>query len=371
MDLVSSPVFEGSVYSEGEGPVGEAELREIQGLLRGLPESPWGIGRPSLRLLDPTLVRLNRVEGFSLGAGASLPLGPAELRGELRAGTTGEVGARLAALRFGASLRTEAAVYRGLEAVELSSRPFSLTSLASVLLLGRDDNDYFRATGVELRLAPPEARRQWWDLRLFAERQEPVRARSVPSLRGLFDDDFDFRGNLAAERLEQVGAALRLRAGLGEDPARVRGRAELELLGETGERTFARPLLRLGADGPLLGGVGFGASLAAGAGLGDLPPQRAWQVGGAGSVRGHDPAALRGEALWLARGELTLGPPLYRLSLFGDAGWAGDRNDLASTGPLRGAGIGASLLGGLLRLDLARGLDGGGTRLHLRVGAPF
>ncbi|MEW5930406.1 MAG: hypothetical protein AB1941_23340 [Gemmatimonadota bacterium] len=367
-DLAASPVFGGSVYEEGEGPVREEELRELAELARGIPGVPWGIARPSVQLLTPELVRYNRVEGLSLGARAVVPLGPAELRGELRAGTTGEVGARLSGARTGGALRAEAAAYRGVEAVEVASQPFSLASSASALILGRDENDYFRGTGAELRFSPPPARPARWDLRLFAERQEPLRARSDASLRGLLDGDFDARGNLVAERIDQAGATLRLRGARGDDPARLRARAELELHGETGGLTFARPMLRLAADRPLWGGVGFGAALAAGTGVGDVPVQRAWQIGGATTVRGHDPAALRGESLWLARGELTRGSPTLRLSVFGDAGWAGDRGEFWSGRPIRGAGLGVSLLDNLLRVDLARGVGGGGWRLHLRMG---
>jgi hypothetical protein len=367
-ELVRSPELPADIYDEGEGPVSEGDLEELAELARGLPGAPWSLARPGVQLLTPELVRYNRVEGLSLGARATLPLGPAELRGELRVGTTGEVGARIAGARSGSTLRTEVAAYRGVEAVEVASQPFSLASSVSALVLGREENDYFRGTGAELRLSPPAARARSWDLRLFAERQEPVRARSDASLRGLVDNGFETRANLAAERIDQAGATLRLRGARGDDPARLRTRAELELHGETGDRTFARPLVRLEADRPLWGGVGFGVALAAGTGLGDVPLQRAWQIGGASTVRGHDPAALRGESLWLGRGELTGGSPTIRLSVFGDAVWAGDPGDVWSARPLRGAGIGVSLLDNLLRLDLARGIGGGGWRLHLRMG---
>lgn len=369
VDLVDSPEFEGSIYDEGEGPVSEADLRGLSELLREVPGSPWAVGRPGLRVLTPELVRYNRVEGLSLGARATLPLGPAELRAELRAGTTGEIGGRLSGIHSSPGLRTELAAYRGLEAVQVASQPFSLASSAGAFFLGRDENDYFRGTGAELRFSPPAARSQRWDLRLFAERQEAVEAETDGSLRGWIDGGFEVRENLPAERLEQAGATLRLRAARGDDPAGLRARAELELHGETGDRAFGRPLLRLGADGLLGGGVGFGLGLAAGTAFGDVPVQRAWQIGGATTVRGHDPAALRGESLWLARAELTRGDPGFRLSLFGDAGWAGPSEEVWNARPLTGVGIGAAFLDNLVRVDLAHGLgDGGGLRLHLRMG---
>ena len=367
-DLVSGPAFPAGIYDEKEGAVSEQELRTLAELVRDLPTTPWSVGRPGVRLLSPELVRFNRVEGLSLGARATLPLGPAELRGELRAGTTGEIGARIAGIHSTAALRTEVAAYRGLEAVAVASQPFSLASSASALLLGRDENDYFRATGAELRLSPAATRRQRWDLRLFAEHQQSVRAHSDLSLRGALDDGFDTRDNLPAEQLDQAGATFRLRAARGDDPARLRTRAELELHGETGGATFGRPLLRLGAEGPIGGGVGYGVSLAGGTGFGEVPVQRLWQIGGATTVRGHDAASMRGETLWLARAELTHGAPMLRFSLFGDAGWTGDSEELRQARPLRGAGVGVSLLDNLVRVDLARGLGGGGFRLHLRMG---
>jgi hypothetical protein len=367
-DLVSGPTFPAGIYDEKEGAVSEQDLRTLTDLVRDLPGTPWSIGKPGVRLLSPETIRFNRVEGLSVGPRASLPLGPAELRAEVRAGTTGEIGARLAGIHSTAALRTEVAAYRGLEAVAVSSQPFSLGSSASALLLGRDENDYFRATGAELRLSPAATRRQRWDVRLFAEHQRGVSARTDVSLRGAFDDGFDARENVLAETLDQAGATFRVRASCGDDPSRLRTRAELELHGETGGATFGRPLLRLGAEGPVAAGVGYGLSLAGGTGFGEVPVQRFWQIGGATTVRGHDPASMRGETLWLARAELTRGAPMMRLSLFGDAGWTGDAADLWDARPLRGVGVGVAFLDNLVRVDLAQGLGGGGFHLHLRMG---
>jgi hypothetical protein len=367
-ELARSTALPGSIYEEGEGAVREEELRALAGLVRDLPGVPWSVGSPEVRFLPLEMARFNRVEGLSLGARATLALGPAELRGEVRAGTTGEVGARAAFLGSTPTLRAEVAAYRGLEAVQLASQPFSLASSAGALLLGRDENDYFRGTGAELRLAPGAARRQWWDVRLFGELQQAVRARSDVSVRNLLDGGFDVRENVRAERLTQAGATLRLRAARGDDPGALRTRAELELHGETGGACFARPLLRVGAEAPLFAGLGVGVSAAAGTGFGTLPVQRLWQIGGATTVRGHDAASLRGESVWLARAELTRGAPAFRWSVFGDAGWAGEHDAFFQARPLRGVGVGAAFLDNLVRVDLAHGLDGGGLRLHLRMG---
>ncbi len=369
VDLVAAPSLPGSIYEEGEGAVREEDLRALADLVDDIAGAPWTVGRPSVQVLTPELVRFNRVEGLSLGARAVLPLGPAELRGELRAGTTGEIGARISGIHSTAALRREVALYRGLEPVQMASQPFSLGSSLSALVLGRDENDYFRGTGAEVRLSPAATRRQRWDVRLFAERESPVSAQSDLSLRGLIDGGFDPRENVAADRLYQAGATLHLRGARGDDPARLRTRAELELHGETGDRSFVRPLLRLGAEGLIGAGLGYGLSVAGGSGFGDVPVQRLWQIGGVTSVRGHDAASMRGEAVWLSRAELTRGTTGARVSLFGDAGWAGERGEITNGRPLKGVGVGLAFLDNLVRLDLARGLgSGGGWALHLRMG---
>ena len=92
--------------------------------------------------------------------------------------------------------------------------------------------------------------------------------------------------------------------------------------------------------------------------MGDVPPQRRWYLGGNQTVRGQSPdTAQSGNAFWLVRGELGRDVRALRLSAFGDLGWAGDRSRLGDVGrPLSGVGLGASLLDGIVRLDVARGL---------------
>jgi hypothetical protein len=60
------------------------------------------------------------------------------------------------------------------------------------------------------------------------------------------------------------------------------------------------------------------------------------------------------------------------IAVFGDAAWAGDRSDFAVDDALVAAGIGASLMEGLLRVDLARALrQPVGWRLEIYLDAPF
>jgi hypothetical protein len=55
--------------------------------------------------------------------------------------------------------------------------------------------------------------------------------------------------------------------------------------------------------------------------------------------------------------ELGSGWPGFRKIVFGDLGWAGSRKNFAHPGrPLSGAGVGASFMDGLIRIDVAKGI---------------
>jgi hypothetical protein len=59
----------------------------------------------------------------------------------------------------------------------------------------------------------------------------------------------------------------------------------------------------------------------------------------------------------MARAELGQMIQGARAVVFGDIGWTGDRAYPARVGrPLSGVGVGASLLDGLIRFDVARGI---------------
>jgi hemolysin activation/secretion protein len=94
---------------------------------------------------------------------------------------------------------------------------------------------------------------------------------------------------------------------------------------------------------------------------GSLPPQREWFIGGAHTVRGQRPSLTEpgqvGNSYWLGRGELGKQFTGVRPTVFYDLGWAGDRNDWSHPGrPVSGAGVGASVMDGLFRVDLSRGI---------------
>ena len=114
--------------------------------------------------------------------------------------------------------------------------------------------------------------------------------------------------------------------------------------------------------------------MSGGSSLGDLPSERRWYMGGAHTVRGQRPdTAVSGDAFWLARLELGGRFQAARPVVFGDIGWTGSRERLGEIGrPLSGAGVGLSVLDGLVRVDLSRGIHPGHRiRLDTYVEARF
>jgi len=90
-------------------------------------------------------------------------------------------------------------------------------------------------------------------------------------------------------------------------------------------------------------------------------------------VRGHSIGTSAGDAFWLGRAEVSTDRLTFRPVVFFDAGWAGSRDDWAHPGkPMLGAGLGWSLLEGLVRFDLAKGIrPNRGVRASLYLDANF
>jgi hypothetical protein len=266
--------------------------------------------------------------------------------------------------RESAERRLRLAAYRRLAAANPLERPLGLGNSLGALLWGRDNGDYFRATGVELRGAPPRSERAWMEWRLFGEHQGAVRTETDFTLRGAFSS-FDFRPNIAADRADQFGAAVTLRPVLGTQLLGMDWGAELNVEGQAGTYQFARP--SLGVRGALpLGGLTAAVQAVAGTSFGDVPVQGLWRLGGPGTLRGYDGSTAAGTAFWRGRGEVGSGSGAARLTLFSDVGWAGDRDAFTIQHPLWSVGVGASVLDGLFRVDLARALrQPTGWRLEL------
>jgi hypothetical protein len=359
--LAGGGVLPPSIYADGETLVSGESVQALAEQLRRLAPAPWALGtRPTFAydVASGDLVRYNRVEGLSLGARARVDYGglAADLTARLGIADL-EPAAELGVGRDGFSGAWRAAAYRRLAPVEAALRPLALGNSLNALLFGRDDGDYFRALGAELRGVRGEGAPLSYRWRLYAEQQRPAEKQTDWSVPYAFNRDNRFRANLPADRADQAGAELTLRMARGLDPASARWAAELSLGGEAGSYDFVRPALALSAQAPLLSGLAGAVEVAGGTSAGGaLPLQSRYFLGGAATVRGYAPTAAHGEAFWRARAELGTDRPGARFIVFSDAGWAGARDAWQLDPPLLSAGAGVSVLDGMVRFDLARAL---------------
>jgi hypothetical protein len=328
--------------------------------------TPWLFTQPSLRQA-PVVVRYNRVEALSLGTRATVDFGPLQVDGTARIATSNaEPDLELGLRRESPKGRWRLAGYYRLAAMDPAQNPLGIGNSLGAFFFGGDQGDYFRATGAELTGRPPRAERPWYEWRLFAEQQRGVSAETDFSTRGWFDDGWEFRPNPRADRADQVGASLLLRPVMGRQVLGTTWGVDVGVEGQAGDFRFARPTATVRMGTPLPFGLAGALEAAGGTSFGDVPVQSLWRVGGVPSVRGYDASSSVGNAFWRGRGEVSSRARSARIALFTDVGRAGDRESLTLSDPLWSVGAGASLLEGMVRLDLARAMRGDtGWRLHL------
>ena len=373
--LLASPLLTESFYAHGESLITEGELQELGDRLRMLPPAPWEAGRP--RVTPPWapgrgLLRYNRVEALSAGARVDWDLGRLRLDLTGRLGVAdlepnGELGVTIPTLRRSWRL----AGYRRLAVADPSLRPLGLGNSITAFLFGRDDGTYFRAAGAELRAAPADG--SLYRVRLYGEHQWAAQAHTDFSVPHALDAARVFRPTIDAAVADQLGLAATVGGERGLNPAGFRWGAWLDLTAETGTYTFLRPGLTVRLSGPVLGLLA-GLEVAGGTTFADgrAPVQAAWFLGGPGTLRGFHGGALAGPDYGRVRAELATSFPAVRVAVFSDAGWAGTFDAFAEEQVAISAGVGASLLDGLLRVDLARAIEPApATRLELYIDAIF
>ncbi|MFI5311115.1 MAG: ShlB/FhaC/HecB family hemolysin secretion/activation protein [Gemmatimonadales bacterium] len=353
--LANSPDLPPSIYDPGEEVFSTADRDQLVKALSFGLQPAWGPQRPQVEWgLSKT--RYNRIEGFSTGATLTSVLG----RGYTTAlGARGSLADRqangdLTLSRSNGRSTVRGTVYRRLDVMNDWGTPLSFGASLGSLLYARDEGAYFRTWGAEVAGQHPT----WGtlDWRLFAERQSKADVRSRWTLFG-GGNDSRFIANPSALAETEYGGSVRLHSSVGLDPEGFRVLSDVRVEGAGGGSSYVRALF----DETLSRSLGkeFAASLTASAGYsgGTLPVQRLFYLGGSQTVRGQTALTASGDAFWLAHAELGRGSPAARLIAFSDVGWAGDRRSWSTPGrPLSGAGAGFSMLDGLIRLDVARGL---------------
>ena len=359
--LANSPELPKSIYDPGEELFGTKELDALKSeALSMTAQAPFSFRMhflpPPTIAYGPSMMRYNRVEGFSAGISAEQQLG-----GGYSATVLGRLGfadlepnAELTLARTNLTKTVRISGYNRLVSASDWGRPLSFGSSFSALMFGRDEGFYYRASGAELsgaREASLGGGTQI-DWRAFGEWQRTAAVKTNFAVNGA-----DFPPNLIAQRAAFFGVGARLTNQHGLDPQGLRVFNDLRLEAAKGDSLYGRAALDVTVS------HGFGAlagalTLSGGSSVGSLPSQRRWYLGGSQTVRGQSPdTAQSGNAFWLTRAELGENATGVRPAVFADLGWVGDRTKMSQVGrPMSGVGAGVSFLDGLFRFDVARGL---------------
>lgn len=370
--LEHSPELPKSIYDDGEELFGSSEKDALlkEALKMGAqPPFSFGAVPPTLKW-GLEFVRFNRIEGLSAGALLEQSLGAGYTASLLaRIGHADlEPNAELTLARSNLSTTIRGRAYHRLVSAGDWGNPLSFGSSVSALLFGRDEGFYFRATGAEIEWEHDRGALLTW--RMFAERQRTAAPENSFSLGPRFIP------NIASRTGDYAGMATRMVHTRGLDPQRLRIFTDLRVEGavsDSASAVYGRGALDLTFTRGF-GPVAAALTMSGGSSAGELPAQRRWYLGGSYSVRGQKAdTAMSGNAYWLGRLEFGGRMQAIRPIVFGDLGWVGNRDALRAVGrPMSGVGIGASVLDGLIRADLARGLyPQRRLRLDLYVDAKF
>jgi hypothetical protein len=353
--LANSPDLPPSIYDKGEEVFGTGARDALIKALTFALQPAWG---PQLPVVGWGLskTRYNRVEGLGTGVSLTSALGAGytavlDARGSL---ADRQLNGDFTLSRTNGRSTIEGTVYRRLDVMTDFGTPLSFGASIPALLYARDEGAYFRTWGAELSGTTP----QWGTLewRLFAEQQWKADVNSRWTLFG-GGNDSRFIANPAAQQAMEFGGALRLHSSVGLDPNGFRLLSDVRVEGAGGDFSYVRGLANETISHAIGSKLAGALTLGAGYTGGTVPVQRLFYLGGLQTVRGQTALTASGDAFWMARAEIGTNNPASRVIVFGDLGWAGPRSAWQMPGrPLSGAGVGWSLLDGLVRFDLARGL---------------
>lgn len=371
--LANSPTLPRSIYDAPDSLFGDRDVDALVATALSLQRQAGSSGwtQPVVQFGIP-MSRYNRIEGFSTGLRVDEDMGNGYSSHAIaRLGTDLSPNAELGLSRSNGRETYTASVYRRLNSANDWERaPFSLSTSLSTLLFGHDDGVYYRSWGAEL---VHEQENGWFDSwRLFGEQQFGASVTSRFSLVGKLSGGY-FPDNIAVTKGTVAGLELRKRGSFGENPDGFRAFSDIRVEGAAGTFDYTRAMADVTLMHPLGGPLDAALTLSGGTSGGSVPTQRLWYLGGTSTVRGQDVGVAVGDAYWLSRLELGLGTVFARPVIFGDLGWAGDRHNWnEGVVPVSGAGVGASFMDGLVRVDLAKGIrPSGGVRASLYLDARF
>ena len=356
--LTHSKEFSPSIYDAGEELFGTKDRVALEKSLGLGLQAGWDPQRATIHYgVDHGMLRYNRVEALSAGVLVESTLG---------SGYTANASARIGLAdwqpnvelhlqRSNGDRTYSLGAYRRLNSANDWGDPLSVGSSISALLWAHDEGFYFRSTGAELVSTTPRNGAFSW--RLFAERQDDAEKHTNLSLWHTLGGA-GFIPNIRAEDASAFGLGAQYHESFGLDPKALRGALDVRGEGATGTFDYARASAEATATHGLGAKLDGALTASAGTSVGSVPVQRAWFLGGVATVRGQEPGTQAGDAYWLGRAEIGRTFAGFRPTIFYDIGWAGDREHFAkSIRPISGAGIGVSAFDGLVRFDVAHGIN--------------
>ena len=355
--LATSPDLPASIFDQGDElfdmKARDALIREAlsMGVQPPLTLNPRHLPPPVIAYGIP-VSRYNRVEGLSTGLYVSQIIGGGyTLEGTGRFGFSDhKPNLDLTINRSNLTRSYALSGYTHLVSAGDWGNPLNFGSSFSALAFGRDEGFYYRSAGVQLAGKTEVGTPVDW--RFFLEKNTTASPTTDLSLMGQLAAP-----NIVAKKMTYPGAALRVRKTFGLNPEGQRLFSDLRFEAGGGDSLFGRGALDLTLT-EQVGWLSSAITASGGSSIGALPIQRHWFLGGTHSIRGESPdTAQHGNAFWRGRAEFGTLIQGTRPVIFGDVGWVGDRDAFREVGrPMSGVGVGVSLLDGLMRFDVARGI---------------
>lgn len=332
-----------------------ADLERLAARLPGRMTGRPGAGLNYERLAD--VMRYNRVQGLSLGAGYQVRVpGTAftQVFGTARYGISDErLNLRASVVHDGPGGRWTVSGYRETIGVDPVRRGGEFSNTWRGIFMGRDENDYLLATGGRVSFETSVALGTELLIWAGAERQEMIETRARSVINDWLGGDGIFLPNGPVTPGWYGMAGARLQGGF---PGRTRWTVSADAQGDDDQvvgRAWGRVEHRFGRRrAPTL-------RLTAGATTSPQVDQMSFRVGAGQTVRGFEYGTLRAQSFWALQGEVPLGGKWWHPVVFLDAAQGGSLEgpgEIWSAPVLVGGGIGWRWLGGLVRVDLARAL---------------
>ena len=246
--LISSDLLPPPVWVEAPGFSTADELAVLERDLADLSLPDGNLNRFDFDTgpqLDE-LTRYNRAEGLAIGARAGwsratgIGLIGLEGRGWIGIGS-GQPDLRLELGWESPRHRLSLTGHHRVDDVDPGAGNLGIVNSLTAFFFGRDDGDYFRASGARLTWQPTGVRRPWWNITLSAEEHRALPNEVDFSVRGLLGGEGDpFRPALEADRAREYSAALGITPWWGTDPNGAQGGLEVLLQGAEGDFSWFR-----------------------------------------------------------------------------------------------------------------------------------